>query len=246
MAVQEMLRGFWRWFGCGFFAAIGLFALLAFTYAISAAAIGREPNVLDLALLVGGLCLLAAATIHLDSPRASWRVAMCGFLLVGVPVFAGWLEFQAERRARREVDLVVSRWIPTTDSATTYPDWNRFPTPPGLLGPFDRLHFALARQLADTGRLAPSRLRRFGEGPPIRVVILMTHPVSSTVELPQPDRGTLMYVQSGDSWIEDPPNTPTIARKIRLSPNPEEPNHVIIAVEQPARTWHTAAIYKFD
>jgi len=74
----------------------------------------------------------------------------------------------------------------------------------------------LLKSLDLRGRLEGYTQVYYGDGKPGRAIIIMQHQLKSPVELPQPDRTTVIYVQDGDEWKMYPVNAPTLKRTIRL------------------------------
>ena len=71
----------------------------------------------------------------------------------------------------------------------------------------------------------------YGSGPPgtnedrpnAYVLIVLQRPVKEPVNLAQPDRTKVIYVQTDDGWRMYPSDAKTLQRKIRLAPDPRDP-----------------------
>jgi hypothetical protein len=58
----------------------------------------------------------------------------------------------------------------------------------------------------------------YGSGPKSYAVLILQHPVSSAVELPEPDAASVIYVQRGDKFDKYPPSAPVLRRVIQIAP----------------------------
>ena len=54
-----------------------------------------------------------------------------------------------------------------------------------------------------------------------RVVVVMSKPIHSSIELRQPDGTNVIYLQKGDGFVMLPKDAPTLSKTIRLYPNRE-------------------------
>ena len=87
-------------------------------------------------------------------------------------------------------------------------------------------HFLL-REIGLTGKLSIFGGGQYGKGnKDSRAIIVMQRQLNKrTVDLPQPDRVTVIYVQDeNNNWRMYPSNAPTLNRNIRLEVPAHKPN----------------------
>jgi hypothetical protein len=82
-----------------------------------------------------------------------------------------------------------------------------------------------------TGELTVVGAAKHGSGKHSCAVIIMQHQITDAVELLQPDRAEVIYLQDGNEWKMYPPDAPTLRRVIRLEVAPISPRNTQCLVE---------------
>lgn len=90
---------------------------------------------------------------------------------------------------------------------------------------------AQLKAIGITGHLTVVGGSEHGNGKLSRAVIIMQHQITDAVELLQPDRAEVIYVQDGNAWKMYPPDAPTLRRVIRLEVSPLSPRNTQCLVE---------------
>lgn len=91
--------------------------------------------------------------------------------------------------------------------------------------------FERLRALGLSGSVAFVGSGIYGSGPSVTnedrpkayVIIVLQRPVKEGVNLDQPDRTNVIYVQTNDGWKMYPSDAKTLQRKIRLAPDSRDP-----------------------
>ncbi|MGH9783581.1 MAG: hypothetical protein ACRD88_05295 [Terriglobia bacterium] len=101
---------------------------------------------------------------------------------------------------------------------------------------------AVIRTAGVTGRVEVVGSSVHGRGRPATALVLMRGPITRGVKVPQPDGGTALYVQNGDSFLLQPPRVTTITREIELFPDDYNPGAVryMVRLADGARQGGTA------
>lgn len=107
----------------------------------------------------------------------------------------------------QELEMVFARLIPGTNSVLI--QQGRDYIKPEELD--------LLRKQGVTGELVARGIFRRGEGEKkARVLVVMTNNVASAIDLKQPDGTNAVWLQSGETFLMLPTNTPTIAKTLKL------------------------------
>ncbi len=107
----------------------------------------------------------------------------------------------------QELEMVFARLIPGTNSLSIRQghDYIR------------ARELEMLRQQGVTGELVTRGYDRRGAGEKkARVLVVMTNNVASAVNLKQPDGTNAVWLQSGETFLMLPTNTPTIAKTLKL------------------------------
>jgi hypothetical protein len=231
--------------------------------AISWAAWGRAPHPTEFAALLGSSAVLVAALVSLIRPRHGAALALAGALAIW-PMY-GFAVADTVRTSQESEELAVVylRWHPGPEPLTVeYAGIGRGPAigPPTpstsagadwpLTGSVLRLSVSdieLLRHAGVSGRVVVVGSRTIGSGPPARAIIVAHDQVPGRVELLQPWRTTVAYVQGarGDAWSRVPKDVPTSARTIRLDPASHTTLHTWDSIETltGARVGGTAFVW---
>jgi hypothetical protein len=169
--------------------------------------------------LVFGAVLLPRLSQRKEGERgwASWMgIVALTTMLIFVSVFP-----QLPRRDAQELEVRVMRLVSGPD------------TPPEEWTSLNKEQVAFLRSLGLHGKLHGGIQSYSGTSdlPHAKAIVIATEPINRRVELRQPKRTTVMYVQVGDSWKVFPENAPTIKKKILLQPAPDGPTRIQFDVE---------------
>jgi hypothetical protein len=188
---------------------------------------GRQPQLTEFAALLGASAILVAAVVTLYRPQFAAGLALLGATAVWPMYGLGMADAIRQAEPTQQLSVLYVRWQPGPEPLSV-----EYTEPALLQRPAPKLsdeELAMLEEAGISGRLVLDQGRQTGSGPPARVIIVATRQVGSQVELRQPDRTTLVYLQEpeGDKWAKLPPGAPTVDRTIRLEPA----NHTVF------QTW---------
>lgn len=187
---------------------------------------GAPIHPVPLLAFAGSLTLIGAAVISLTRPRLAARLA----LLATVPIWSFYVVALVSPFETITGDI-PDKPDPTMD--VLFVQWKPGPEPLKVTScwPEDGLTNEELDQLKATG--LRGRLTIVTHSPPAtdkrnRAVVVMHRQLDSAVELFQPDRTTVIYVQEGSDWRKIPFGARTARQMISLE----------IATHTPAHTWY--------
>jgi hypothetical protein len=188
---------------------------------------GRQPQSPEFAALLGASAMLVAGVVALYRLRFAAGLALLGATAVWPMYGLATADAIRQSQPTQQLSVLYVRWQPGPEPLSL-----EYSSPALFQRPVLRLseeELAILEEAGVSGRLILDEGRHTGSGPPARVIIVATRPVASQVELRQPDRTTVVYLQEleADEWAKLPPGAPTVDRTIRLEP----------ANQTPFQTW---------
>lgn len=174
---------------------------------------GAPTSFVEFLSISGSLALIIAAVLTIKKPILAARVAFFGSLAVWsfyLPAIVK--QVQITLNARR-ITVRVLKWSPTAAPLTIVDSGENSSATHLSDEEIEKI-----RNLGITGKLENCSLQHWGAGRRSQSVLIISQPPKRTVELPEPDEGTIIYLQRGDEWEKYPPNARTLKRTIRVEP----------------------------
>ncbi|HXE56758.1 MAG TPA: hypothetical protein VNK43_02050, partial [Gemmatimonadales bacterium] len=136
----------------------------------------------------------------------------------------------ARLTGEQALEVVFVRWEPST--ADLHVAAGALPATTLRPEELERLRDAGVR-----GRLVVQGSILHGRGPGARAIVVLQRQLAAPVELRQPDRADVIYLQSRNGWRTLPtPGVPTVDRVIRLGIAPHDSATTTYAIEHADRT----------
>jgi hypothetical protein len=215
-----------RWL-IGIFGALfaGVAALVAVVTAGSNLAMAPYPAYAGgIAGLLFGALRLPAFAGRIEAGGKTWEHwtgILAGIAACGLFVFAPLLP----KRSQPSLEVLLVRLVPGPQALAPAPG----------SAELTRDELTLLKSLGLRGRIHFGAAGANGPLPAqARALIVFTGPLRAEVELQQPDRANVVYVQRGEEWKMYPPDAPTLRDKIKLRPSKAAPEGIEGVVEPAA------------
>ena len=196
-------------------------------WALGWAVWGAGVSVAEYLSLVGSLLLLAAAGS--SRRRFAARLALVGTVAVWSFYLPAVLGLVRSRLTDQELRLTVLLWTPTASPLIIVQQKQVSGAPDMTLSTED------IQRIQDTGISGTASVYiangLYGSGNKSSVILIMQRPIHGPVELREPNATSIVYLQEREHWRMFPSNSPTLERRIRISPQLDDPNQSSIMVE---------------
>jgi hypothetical protein len=193
-------------------------------YLLSWAVWGAPTHPLQFVSLLGSMLLVLAAFVALFNLRISRKLATIG--LVAIWPFYAWgvFSFVKTNISKREVTLRILKWQPGPQALKVNDSFS------GRV----RLGQELVGRLKDiplSGTIENHGHSVHESGKKIEVILIVQKQVEHRVELPLPDHGSIIYIQTEKGFERYPPEARTLNRTVSLEALQDDPRQTSVMVE---------------